>query len=258
MTISIASPDLRSSLTVLREDSLQRSWDDQASVARKLWSPRSTLGIVGDKEAEVVAGMHPHELLPVFNRKIIQEWVVFDRSRESFRTIDDRDAFVNDLCVVRTRFRFRFQTIQGRAARHFSRPQHASEYPLDDRGPKNPRQAKAEPVHAACRGRGQMLADLREVPVLRFRVSPRAQFLDFRNDFVARVKIKPSSFCLAHRLFLFSNGGVDPDVAITLGSLALIVLDESSVDPGFQVPTPSRVGRQRPVFEKRFVITSIE
>ena len=118
-----------------------------------------------------MAGVHPHELLPILDRQLVQERIVLDRASKRLRSLDRRDAIVNDGVIIGAWFGLGFQPIQRRSAGHFSGPQHAIENPLDDRGSQNPRQSKPKTVHAARHRRVQVLANLCEVPILGFRIT---------------------------------------------------------------------------------------
>lgn len=118
--------------------------------------------------------VHPHELLPVADLQLVQEWVVFDRTFKRFRSFDRGDAVVDDRIIVGAAICFGFESLYRWAARHLSRSQHPIEHPLDDRSSQDPRQPKVKAIHSAGHGRRQMFAGLSEVPVLRLCVSTRS------------------------------------------------------------------------------------
>jgi len=134
--------------------------------------------------------MHPHELLPVADLQLVQERVVLNRPFKRLRSLDRGEAVVDDRVVVGTVVRCGFESFERWAAGHFSRSQDPIEHPLDDRGSKDPRQPKPKAVHSAGHGRRQMLAGLSEVPVFDLRVAAQSQTLDFRNDFIAGMKVE--------------------------------------------------------------------
>lgn len=139
-----------------------------------------------------MARVHPHELLPIVNRQVVQERIILDWASKRFRSLDRRDAIVNDRVVIGSWFGLGQKTIQRRSAGHFPGSQHTAENPFDDGGSQNPGQSKPKTVHASCHRCIQVLANLGEVPILGFRITVRPKVLYLREHFITGVKVQRS------------------------------------------------------------------